>query len=134
MNRDAGFSMIELMVACIILAAVLISVASMVTRIGVTNMEAKDINVASNAVHQEIEILRSTPYADLINGYDGPLFNELEIEGLDRLPGVQGNLKITDEEAGLKKVVVTLIWQRRGSEKPRSFQMETYITSVMSGM
>ncbi|QBG46124.1 type II secretion system protein [Verrucomicrobia bacterium S94] len=69
-RKRCGFSLIEIMVAVVILAVLAIGGAALVQRAGITVAEQKNKRVALEAANRRLEQLRAQPY-DVLD--DGPV-------------------------------------------------------------
>lgn len=67
-DREQGFSLIELLIASVILMSGVLSVAVMIGTSISTNLASKNDTVAMSAAEQQMEILKSTSFASLTPG------------------------------------------------------------------
>ena len=135
LRSQRGVTIVELMVASIIIATILTSVALMLRRVTVVNMESKDIEVATNAAHQEVELIRSEMFDNLVDNMPGggPFMHPARIDGLGRLRDVAAKLYIDDlgnPTGNHRKVTVTIAWTREITAGTKQISMQTYISRI----
>ena len=102
-----GFTIVELIVAIIVLGIVVASLSSLFLGIQRTQTQANYKENATRAAQREIESLRNNNYNSLAVGTDISFTNELS----PKLPaGSTGNVVVTEPSAGLKRVDVTVTY------------------------
>jgi Tfp pilus assembly protein PilV len=68
MRRQAGLTMIELIVTATVAAIIIVAVIAGVTEIEKLNRNARAQTIAVQLVQQELEKVRNTPYANISTG------------------------------------------------------------------
>lgn len=110
-TKQAGYTLVELMVAIVVIGILVIGVSSFM--IGITNIQ-KNVNYkesASRAASTEMESLRNAKYNTLVNGSTIDFTDKLP----DNLPSNRsGTVEVSEPTTGLKKVVVTVSYQTNG--------------------
>ena len=108
MNKDkTGFTIVELIVAIMVLGIVIASLSSLFLGIQRTQTQASYKESATRAAQRQIESLRNNNYNSLAVGTDIPFTEELS----PKLPsGSTGNVVVTEPSAGLKRVDVTVTY------------------------
>ena len=100
----AGFSMLELMIALVLLTIALMGTAPLLTSSVVNDANSRTATAAAAAAEAEIEQLRSIGYANLSNGNDS-----VTIDG----KAYNRTWVVTDVTVNaLRKAVVTVTWGR----------------------
>src|SRR5262249_30882738 len=144
-----GLSLVELMVAVAILGGVLIGMLGILQIMEKGILASKSRTLVTNAINEELEILKSIPYDHLqvttqndltIYGYDNTYYRpdlNLSIGGMlfNRYVTVRKvyedatkatvNVNPTNPDTGLKKIEVLVTWTERN--KPSSFSMASFI-------
>ena len=120
--RRSGFSLLEIIIAIGIVGAGLVAAEALVHAVPlarVTRSEDLALTIANN----EIGILRAGGYASVPGS--GAFNNTL----LEALPSGDGTLTVTDWNAEVKQVRVTVSWQEPG-EAARSLLLSTLIAET----
>lgn len=129
--RRAGSTMIELLIVAALLGSVAGSIYLALVYGESINQRAYHLSRASQIASQEIEIIRSTPYASLTVPYNGAFIGSTD--PLTDLPSGTANLTTSWQNSPtntIKKAVVTVNWLEKGSN--RQVQYTTLI--VESGI
>jgi prepilin-type N-terminal cleavage/methylation domain-containing protein len=122
MRRRAGFSLIETMIAVLVLSFIVLVFGAVFPTAASMRYKAENVTRATTLAHQTLEQLRGLGYANL--GYsalaaasaidaspsNGP-YAITGVRGLaTALPGGAGTLTITDEATDLKRARVDITW------------------------
>jgi type IV pilus assembly protein PilV len=75
-NTDKGFSLIEVMVALVVLLVGMLGVMAMQYYAVSGNTTSREMRIATTLTHELVEQIKSTPYTALSSGTDTPLFNQ----------------------------------------------------------
>jgi prepilin-type N-terminal cleavage/methylation domain-containing protein len=67
-SREAGFTLIEVLVSIVVLAFGLIAVTNLLVVAGSSNAVANATTATTAAAHQQLDILKSTPFTALVDG------------------------------------------------------------------
>ena len=125
LRQREGFSLIELMLAVVVVAIGLGSVFGVLHR-GMDYMKTVGgKNFAVVAVTSEIEMIKAMSGDELPDTYEGPFLREVD---LSALPNSEGALKIElreGSEGRLRKVTATVTWTAVG--RPRSVSVSTLV-------
>ena len=108
----SGFSLIELMVAVVILAMAIFGIFQAYS-VGFMGMvDARDVTVATNYAREEMENLKNISF-DSLDNTDSPEFfiipNQTKFSGTKNIENSNGN-------ADLKKVTITVSWEDKEVE------------------
>jgi prepilin-type N-terminal cleavage/methylation domain-containing protein len=125
--RD-GFSLIEVVIAMILLTVGLMTLLS-VTLGGLVQRDAtREFDVARNAAFTQLEAIRVQDFVDIHNDYHNTYFN---VEGLIAPTGwpQPGYISINNSVADLYDVTVTVRWQIKGNTNAAVYN--EYITRSM---
>ncbi len=104
-KSDAGFTLIEVIVALALLTATLVIFGSALSAIPLTKA-ARNQNVAYHVAAKKLEELRNTPFANL------PSSGSFADPALNNLSNASGQITIADyeESTEIKQVTVTIWW------------------------
>ncbi len=115
-RRQDGFTLLEVLVAASLFAIVLLVMPNLLLSTIQADLRARDVTTAMNLAQDELEKLRSEPYAAVTTGVDPSPLNENGSAG--------GALAMFRREwsvsagpaAGTKEVAVTIDWMHLGSQ------------------
>lgn len=117
--RQRGISMIETLVAVVILAFAAVMQGYMSLATITTNRNARNITVATNLAMHKLEELKSGTYTAVTSGTDGPLTPDGSAGGAySRAWTVTDNVPVT----GAKTVDVTVSWADAADNRTVSVQ------------
>ena len=111
-NREAGFTMIELLVALVVLTAGLLAISSMVYSVMNSTSLSKETGTATALMQDKMESLKHTVVSSLISGSD-----TIRLGNVDYLR--QWNVA---PAANTRTITVTVNWTDRG---PHTVSMTT---------
>jgi len=74
-NSDSGFSLIEVMIAFVVLLIGMLGVMGMQYYAVSGNASSRDLRVATSLSQQLVEQMKSTPYTNLASNADAPALN-----------------------------------------------------------
>jgi type IV pilus assembly protein PilV len=102
-----GFTVVEVMVAVLLIGVGLMALASVSTSVTRANAQSSALTVAGGLAQERIETLRSAPYASIASGGDE--------RDLDRVT-YRRTWNVADDQprVGLKTILVTVTWTSRG--------------------
>lgn len=124
---QTGYMTVELIIALIVGALLILSLNSIVVSQGFLSERSRDLNTANAYAEQKIEAIRSAGYLGVTNGTTN-LTNELPSE-LKRPRSA--TLVISDQSAALKKLNLTITYNEQG--KTRTYSYITYIGELGVG-
>jgi len=102
-----GFTLIEMMVAVLLIGVGLMGLAAMSTTVTRANVQSSALTTASALAQQRVEQLRTDPYAAIASGNDA-----LTVDGVTY--NRSWNVSVNVPDQGLKTVDVTVSWTSRG--------------------
>lgn len=128
---NAGFSLIELLVALIVFTIAAVALTQVVSMSLVESRSTQQLVAAMFLAHQKVEELRNTPYDEILSGQD------TDEQGFPTGIGSDGvshgiffrSWSVADDEpiTGTKTVTVTVDWEEQGRES-------TYSISTIIGI
>lgn len=121
-NSVRGAAILESVVGLSLLLTILVGTASMIISVQKTNIHANEINIASNAAAEQIEIMKSLTLTELIAAQNNTDITSFEaqrvidgtLRSLKALPGetVPGKTSIQAVAGGkLLRILVTVDWE-----------------------
>lgn len=102
-----GFTIIEILIALAILIVAISSILITYLACFVLIDTVKNINIATNAAQGIIEEIRSTPFTQIINNYNGLNFI------VNDMPSSRGVVYVDDTNPELLQVTVSVCWRHR---------------------
>lgn len=137
-KQQNGFSLLEVLIAMVILAIGLLAVAQMQIAAIRSNVFGSGMNAASSLASNTIEWLIGLPYGDAaLTTYNTPPTGSLSATGgiQDNLSGVEGGVNNEDynrvywvqndtPRTGMKKITVRVVWTD-ANNKTRGVTMVT---------
>lgn len=121
-NEQAGFTIIELIIAIALFVVIVPAVAGMISTAGFVNKKSVDYAIINNLAEEKIESLRGKGYANLIDGTTD-FVNELPIT---LSPPNAASYTISSESADVKKVILTISYTTQGQLK--TFHFTSFIS------
>ncbi|MDP2938771.1 MAG: type II secretion system protein [Candidatus Omnitrophota bacterium] len=104
--NSAGFTLMELMIAAMILAFVLVSLlASFIACLDLVEI-SKNTSIAINNAQNKLEEIKNTSYAQIKNNYNNIAFNVVGITG-------KGVSYVDDTNPELLEVMISISWKQR---------------------
>ncbi len=82
-NTDSGFSLIEVMIAFVVLLIGMLGVMGMQYYSVSGNAASREIRIATNLSQQLVEQMKSTPYVNLASNTDVPVLNAAMSAGVN---------------------------------------------------
>ncbi len=119
-TRRRGFTLVEMMVAILLLGVGMMALAALTTTVTRANVQSSSRTVASSLAQERMERFRTEPYATIAAGNDARMVDGV---AYSRTWTVATN----DPAPGLKTVSVTVSWSTRG--KPHSSTLTTILGS-----
>lgn len=122
LSRDAGFSLLEVMVAIILVAMAGVMFTALIPTAARTGKMVGNYNQACSIIQHKVDQLRAVGYgrlnytelknASIIDGDPASLpFHFTNVDGLDDLfVNPTGTINIEDWDANTKKVTISLTW------------------------
>jgi len=111
-NREAGFTLIEVLIALFVLTAALLAISSMVYSVMGSTSLSKEVGTATTLMQDKMESLRNTPVSSLSSGND-----TIQLGNVDYLR--QWSVAAS---ANTRTITVTIDWTSRG---PHNVSMTT---------
>ena len=122
MNRaESGLSIVELLVAIIVIAIGLIGLGTLMRESGVVGRRGQERDIAIETAHKKMESIRDKSYYAIAD----------ESFSIPELNDGAGNITVTDvdpDSGWLKKVVVQVSWKKWGSSATMYDSLVTYVT------
>ena len=103
-KRKEGFTLVEIMVAMIVLSIGLLSFFALNMAIIKSNVFSKAITYATNLAQEKIEQLKNTPYANITNQTETGI-------GLNNAFTRTTTVQEGVPQANMKTITVTVTWQ-----------------------
>lgn len=125
----SGSIMLELVVVTALIGTTALSIVGSLLYGQSANARANNFAEASYIAGQEMEIIRTTAYADLTVPYDGDFLGRPD-DPASKLPSGSGNLVMSyfdDPTNTIKQAVITVSWVEHGQN--RSLEYTTLMTS-----
>lgn len=118
-NVERGISLIETLVAVVILAFAAVMQGYMSLATITTNRNARNITIATNLAMHKVEELKSGTFASAVSGSDGPLTSDGSSGG-----AYSRTWTVTDDApvSGAKTVDVTVSWADAADNRTISVQ------------
>lgn len=110
-----GFTLIELMIATIVLSMLIISISTLYFAVDRIQTRSQDIGVATQAGELKIESLRNEHYRSLTPGEDIDFTEDLP----DRLRDAEGIVEVIEPRPDLRELTVTITYDERGVSDAR---------------
>ncbi len=105
--RPGGFTLVEMMVAIILIGVGLMGLAALSTTVTRAGVQSSTLTTGSSLAQERIERFRLEPYASIVAGGD--------VRTVDGLAYTRSwTVADNDPAAGLKTVTVTVSWTTRG--------------------
>jgi Tfp pilus assembly protein PilV len=102
-----GFSLAEILIAIIILIVAISSILMTYIACFVLIDTVKNVNIATTAAQGVIEEMRSTPFTQIYDNYNGLVFT------LNDIPQSRGIVYVNDTNPELLEVTVSICWKHR---------------------
>jgi prepilin-type N-terminal cleavage/methylation domain-containing protein len=128
LREQSGFTLIELVVAAVAFSMMAIAVFTAFTNIEIMNRRARNITIANQALQQQMELYRGTPFVNLptagTHDVTASLLAPYPSLGSPR----QVQVVVTDVQPGaLKRIDINLYYTESGKRK--DIQLTTLITA-----
>ncbi|MFQ6068945.1 MAG: prepilin-type N-terminal cleavage/methylation domain-containing protein [Candidatus Aminicenantales bacterium] len=120
--KKKGFTLVEVLLTVMILAVALTALLTVFVYGFHLLSRMNQIALATQAVQEETEYIRTLPYDDILN-----LGSSFEHENLSQLENGQGLITLEDSVGpDIKKLTVSVVWTYRGRQLRKD--ITTYIT------
>lgn len=126
-SKQAGFTIIELLVVTVVFAVTVPALASMISLLGSINGRARDLSTIHALVENKVESLRSISFTGMIDGttdFTGELPATIS-------PPRSATHTISAISPSLKQIEVNVTYSDRG--QPRNLTYKTYIGELGVG-
>lgn len=121
-SRKDGFSLIEVLLTIVLLAFALLALNSVFIYGFHLLTRTKQVGLATQCVQEEIELIRTMSYDDILN-----LGTSFTHDNLSLLQDGSGTLALEDSEGDdIKKLTVSATWTYRGRQMRKD--LATFIT------
>lgn len=128
MKKEAGFTIIELLVTIVVTGLVVAAIASLIITIGSAQRSTQLLETATRAGERQIESLRNNMYNTLEPGVDIDFTDELPAQ----LPDPKsGTVEVSEPTEGLRRVDVTITYQ--DGRRERNVQLSSVIGQLGIG-
>lgn len=121
-ERQAGFTIVELLVTIAIVGITTASLTSMFISIQRVQQQTLHVDSATRAAQRQIESLRNDNYASLTPGQTINFTSQLPSS---LPPGSTGTVQVSQPATDLRRVDVTVTYKENG--KPRSITLSSLI-------
>lgn len=127
-NTQVGFTLVELMIAIIVLAIAVTGIGSLYYRMQIAEVQSQHLDLATRAASTEIEVLRNNSYNSLTPGTN--------IDFTSSLPAAlphdkTGTVAVSQPTDGLRRVDVTVSYTDFG--KPETVELSSDIGVIGIG-
>jgi len=106
LSKKRAFSLVELFMAATILALALCSILATYVSCFVLIATSKNINIATNAAQGLVEEIRTSPFSQIFDNYDGLNFI------VNSISESRGVVYVDDTNPELIEVVVSVCWRQ----------------------
>lgn len=113
-SLEAGFTIVELLVAIAIIGITVGSLTSMFISIRNVQQQTVYADTATRAAQREIETLRNDNYSSLTPGQTIDFTSQLPS---DMPPGSSGSVKVSQPATDLRRVDVTVTYKSDGNQR-----------------
>jgi type II secretory pathway pseudopilin PulG len=120
-SNQKGFGLVEVLVSFFIMGVMLL-LFQIISNAVVLNKYNRFKEIALRVAEKQIQTLRTISYGDL------PESGSFSDAQLSSIPSGAGNIVITEEDDGLKRVQVTVTWRNPQATADQSLTLETYIS------
>jgi prepilin-type N-terminal cleavage/methylation domain-containing protein len=117
LHRREGFSLLEVLIALLILGIALGSMAALAIQSSNTMTRNQNLAFAANLAELKLEELRNELFADLEDGEDGPLNSNGETGSGKTIFSRSWEINNDVPIAGMKEIVVTVTWDQVGGQQ-----------------
>lgn len=125
-STNAGTILIELIIVCFLIGVGVVAVYSALLYGSKVTVRSGHLTRAAQIVSQEMEIIRSAPYANLTTPYNGAFIGATD--GVAELPQGTANLTTIYEDSPtntIKRATVTVSWLEKS--QTRQVQFTTFV-------
>ncbi len=114
-TSNQGFTLIELMIATIVLSMLIISISTLYFAVDRIQTRSQDIGAATQAAELKIERLRNQHYRSLTPGEDIDFSEDLP----ERLRNGEALVEVREPRPDLRELTVTISYDQRGAGDKR---------------
>ncbi|PIU51672.1 hypothetical protein COS91_03190 [Candidatus Desantisbacteria bacterium CG07_land_8_20_14_0_80_39_15] len=126
MEKENGLSIVELLVAIIIIGIGLIGIGTLMRESGVVGRRGQERDIAIELVYKKMEEFRDKSFPDIGLAYPQSYYETFSVS---ELPNGIGATYITYADTGyLKEVEIGICWKKWGSNAIVGETLVTYIT------
>lgn len=129
-NKDKAFTLIEVMVATIVIVVSLLGTLSLFNREASLVTVVKDESIVTYAIQEQIELIRRTSYADVITAYSSP--TSFSTAGFAFLSNPSGTITLdypfgaVSPNDKIVRVNISLSWLS-ANNRPKTKTIATYV-------
>jgi prepilin-type N-terminal cleavage/methylation domain-containing protein len=122
-NKKRGFTLVELMLAAVILIVVLTGLLGGYLLAFNLNETAKNLTIASYSIEQKLEEIRRYNFNLIFIDYDNTAFRADNVTLLAGIPlqvlftpnlDTAGSVRVDNSDPNLLKITVTMCWRQQG--------------------
>jgi type II secretory pathway pseudopilin PulG len=126
-HRQAGFTMLELVITASVAATIILVVIEGFTDIGKLNRTARNITIATQIAQQEMEKVRNTPYSNIATGTTDISSQLTPYPSLEAPRSATKTVTVIDAN-GLKKVDIAISYTIY--HRTKQVQLSTEISNI----
>ena len=126
LQRQRGFTLLEVMIAMVVIAGALFAAISMIFHTSAAKETMREQEIAKEAASAKIEEIKAHAFDQIVSTYNGASFT---VAGLSAPTGVGkglGSVAVDSTNANLYEVTVTIRW--KGVQGTRSYLMRNLFT------
>lgn len=114
--RDGGFTLIELIITCVVIATMFLAIFGLFNTLHVINARANNLTIANEVAQQQMESIRNLPYAAIPLG---TVDTTAQLSGYPQLGSARSSSTVVTsaDSRGLKKLDVVVSYDDRGIAK-----------------
>ena len=124
LNSRSGFSFVEVILAVTIMAFALVGILGTYLTCLKLITTSENVNAATNAATGVIAEIRSTPFTQVIDDFNGMIFT------VNGIPSSRGVVTIDDSvNTELLEVKINVSWRQGGSPTDSAIELKTQVAN-----